>query len=145
MDKRGIARHRRIRRAISRKKEDAVVAEAEIRAQIAAGTFDPNPPRPTVDAMTFAKFAMQELLPWSAFHSSPSHHAGQKRTVEKQLIPFFGENFCWDEIETKQIEDCKQFRRRQRSRCKDWKRQKPISTSTVNRELSCIKTIFDRR
>ena len=142
VDGKGIPRQRRIRRSIGRKKEDAVAAEVEIRAQIAAGTFDPNPPRPIVEAMTFANFAMQEFMPWSALHHSPSHHAGQKRTVEKQLIPFFGEVLCLDEIETKQIEDYKQFRCRQRSRCKYWKRQKPISTSTVNRELSCIKTIF---
>ena len=48
VDDEGVPRQRRIRRPISGKKEDAVAAEVQIRTQIAAGTFNPNPPGPKV-------------------------------------------------------------------------------------------------
>ena len=144
VDVEGVLRHRRIRRPISRKKEDAVAAEVQIRTQIAAGTFNPNPPKPKVASPKFAVFALEEFLQWSATNHSPAHHTEQERMLLDHIIPFFGEEICLDEITTKHIETYQRQRKGQKYQHRHWKRAKRTTAATVNRELSCIKSVLKR-
>ena len=140
-DERGVRRSKRIRRKIGSKKSEAVEAEARIRSEIAAGTFDPNPPKVASSPTLFATFALEEFLPWSEMRHSESHHRELNRMLTSRLIPYF-QGLHLHEITAKRIEDYLQTRDGQPYRSTGWKQAKRTTPATVNRELHAIKAVF---
>ena len=141
VDVAGVRRQKRVRKKIGTKKQDAIAAEAQIRAQIAAGTFDPDPPVLAAGAVLFSDFCRLEFAPWSQMQHSPKHHDEQLRMLESKMIPFF-KGLYLHEITTKRIEDYKQGRKGERYTRRGWKTAKKTKAATVNRELACIKGVF---
>ena len=143
VDEEGVLRDTRIRRPISIRKKDAEAAEIQIKIQIAAGTYNPRPPRPKVTIPKLAEFT-EEFLQWSETNHSPAHHTEQERMLRDHIIPFFGTETRLDQITTKHIETYQRQRKGQKYQHRTWKRTKRTSSATVNRELSCIKSVFKR-
>lgn len=137
----GVPRTKRIRKKIGTKKSEAVEAEARIRGEIAAGTYNPDPPRRAESAITFADFVAKEFLPWSEVQHSDSHHSGLKYVLTIRMKPHFGD-LQLQEITTKRIEDYKLARRSQSYRGKGWTKAKRTSAATVNREIAALKAVF---
>ena len=134
-------RRRRHRKRIGTRKKEAEEAEAQIRTQIAAGTFNPGGDTSRA-SMPFAKFVEDEFLPWSHAEHSATHHKQQVRICTQLLIPFFGD-LLLEDVPTKRIEDYKRLRHKAKFQGpgKPDKRRK-IKPATVNRELACLKVIF---
>ena len=139
-DPKGLPRRRRIRKKVGPRKQEAIEAEAQIRGQIAAGTYDPEPLE-AIKPTLFKDFCEEEFLPWSRIQHSSAHHTELGRMLTARLIPFF-EGLHLHEIVTKRVEDYKLARRGQRYRLEHWGRSKKTSAATVNRELSCLKIVF---
>jgi integrase len=140
-DDEGVPRSKRIRKKISTLKSEATVAEGMIRAQIAAGNYDPRPPVIVEAPRLFVDLVADEFLPWSKMQHSPAHHEQLKRVLLGRIGGAFA-GLTLHEITTKRITDFMQQRRRQRFKTHGGHKQKPTSAATVNRELAAIKVVF---
>ena len=140
VDANGVPRQRRIRRKIGPRRGDAVEAETQIRAQIAAGTYDPDPVEPTLPVM-FADFCEEEFLPWSKTEHSASHHDNLQRMLRVRWMPYLADHSL-AEVTTKQIEDYKSRRKGEAYKGTGWGQSKRTSAATVNRELAAIKVVY---
>ncbi|HCK75603.1 MAG TPA: hypothetical protein DHW07_00490 [Gammaproteobacteria bacterium] len=131
----------RIKKKIGIRKADAVDAEATIRAQVAAGTYEPGPVAAKTTSKLFADFCIDDFLPWSAAEHSANHHNQQRRFVVTRLIPYM-DGLRLNEITTKMVEDYKRVRFNEKFRLPGWRKSKKTKPGTVNRELFCLKAIF---
>ena len=122
------------------KKQAAIEAEAQIRSQIAAGTFSLEPVE-VIKPVLFQKFCEDEFLPWSKMTHSPAHHTELTRMLSKRLIPYF-EGLHLLEINAKRIEDYRRARKGERYRSPGWRHSKRTSAATVNRELAALRVVF---
>jgi len=133
----------RIRKSIGTRRRDAVAAEVQIRAQIAAGTYVPEdeqlPQPPPPRRPSFEDFALDEFLPWCQSNRSETHYVQQERILKQHLIPVIG-GLRMDEISQKRIEDYCQGRRGKRFQ--SGKHRKRVKPATVNRELFCLKAVM---
>ena len=136
-----VLRSKRIKKKIGTRRSEALEAEARIRAAIAAGDYDPDPPVVLERPVNLREFVTEEFLPWSAVQHSPAHASELKRMLETRILPFF-EGFALGDITTKHIEDYKRLRKGQSYRGDGWKRPKRTSPATVNRELAALKVVF---
>ena len=137
----------RIRKKIGTRKRETEIAEAQIRAEMAAGTFVPPEERQAEEEaekpriLLFKEFAEDEYLPWSEAEHSPSHYKQQRRIVLTHLATYF-KGLYLHEITTKRIEDYKRQRRGAAIKVQTRKKAKKVKPATVNRELACIKALF---
>jgi len=135
---------RRYRQRIGTKRKDAEEAQSQIKVKIAAGEFVPPDERQREETtgpqpVLLADFARNDFLPWSETQHSRNHYERQAIALRRHLIPYF-EGCYLDNITAKQIENYKIMRLR--TRYVAGKKTKPVNKATVNRELSCLKTLF---
>jgi len=135
---------KRYRQKIGTRRRDAEEALNQIKVKIAAGDFVPIEERKWEEdtgqeSVPFADFARNDFLPWSETQHSRNHYIRQEKALRVHLIPYFEGRYL-HEVTTKQIEDFKTMR--VRARYVAGKKTKPVSKSTVNRELSCLKMLF---
>jgi integrase len=140
VDSQGVRRQKRIRKRISIKKQDAIDTEANIRAQIAAGIYDPDPIE-AVGSIAFTDFVRDEFMPWSKMQHSAAHHAELDRMLYGRCSQHFG-NLVLPDINSKRITDYMQARVGEIYTRKGWLAPKRTTPATVNRELAALKAMF---
>lgn len=118
-----------------RNRRDAETVEAAFRTQLALGRIGikQKPKAPSFGD------AVKDFLKWSKIERATTTH----RRIEFSFAPllsYFGETVKTDKIEKKHIESFISHRISQTSR----KTGKPITRETVNRELCCLKMLFQR-
>lgn len=135
---------KRRRQKIGTVKKDAEEALNKIKVKIAAGEFVPLDegkrqaslePQPVL----FETFAVEDFLPWSEVTHSSRHFGNTELIVRVHLIPHFGEKDL-KKINTKHLEDY--LGKRSRSTYVSGKGKRRVKSSTVNRDIACIKLLF---
>lgn len=131
----------RIRKKISIRKAEAIDAETALRAQIAAGTYEPGPVAAEATSKLFEDFCVNDFLPWSEAVHSAGHHVNVLRILTTRWIPYFSGKHL-NEITTKQIDEYKRKRVNSQFTRPGWRKSKKTKPGTVNRELACLKAVF---
>jgi integrase len=130
-----------------RNKRNAEVVERAFRTQIARNEFgiDAKKPVPTYNA------AMKEFLLWcQTEHAARPATTRRYATSSKALIEYFGDKSL-DQITPDDVQKFKQWRSKQKKQAPNTKLRKSkkaasnavIKPATVNRELACLKIVFN--
>lgn len=143
VDDEGTPRTKLVKRKIGPKKAEATTAESMIRSQIAAGTYNPNPPKIVEAPRQFAKFVADEFLPWSKMQHSAAHHEQLRSVLQGRIGKAFS-GLTLHEITSKRITDYMQARHGQPYKQKGWRASKRTTAATVNRELAAIKVVMSQ-
>ena len=110
--------------------------EAAYRVKLAKGEVGIEPKR---EAPTF-KQAMKDFLAWSkAEHTARPNTYIRYQTSSKPLLRFF-KDIPLDKITVESVEKYKTARSKQ----KGIRTEKKLKPATVNRELACLKALFNR-
>ena len=133
----------RLKKKAGTLKKEAEVLEAEIRVQLAAGTYTIEEDRPplVVAVDSFKDFVVENFLPWSELHHAESHHERLTGIITRHLLPRFGK-MDLSKISRADVIAYGLDRRKSTHRKKGWKKAKPVSPATVNREIACLGAIF---
>lgn len=110
--------------------------EAAYRVKLAKGEvgIEEKPPVPDF------KTAMKGFLAWSDFeHAAKSNTRRRYKTSSKALLRFFKDTPL-DRITSDSVEDFKRWRIKQKGE----RTNKSLRPATVNRELACLKKLFNR-
>jgi integrase len=110
--------------------------EAAYRVKLAKGEvgIEERPPAPNL------KDAMKDFLAWSKFeHSSKPNTQKRYKTSSKALLRYF-KDMPLDRITSDLVEDFKRWRMKQKGE----RTNKKLRPATVNRELACLKILFNR-
>ncbi len=130
-------------------KTDARVIEAAYRTQLAKGEVGIEPPEEREPIPNFSQ-AMKDFLEWSeAEHAA--HPGTHRRYVisSKALLRYFG-NTAIDKITSEDVEKFKAARAKQKKAPAGKKSKRTAKTgkqlrpAKVNRELACLKHLFNR-
>ncbi len=126
-------------------KRDAEAVERAYRTQIAKGEVGIETKKPA----PFFSAAMKEFLLWcKTEHAAKPATTRRYETSSKALLNFFGEKPL-DQITPDDVEKFKQWRTKQRKQPPAKKKSKKTATgkvimpATVNRELACLKIVFN--
>ena len=128
-------------------KRDAEAVERAFRTQIAKGELGIEAKKP----VPFFSAAMKEFLHWcQTEHAAKPATARRYATSSKALIEYFGDKPL-DQITPDDVQKFKQWRSKQKKQppTKKLKKNKKaasnatIKPATVNRELACLKIVFN--
>jgi integrase len=123
----------------STKTKDMVAArqiEAAYRVKLAKGEVGIEERQPAPDFKT----AMTDFLAWSKFeHSAKSNTHRRYTTSSKALLRYFKDTPL-DRITSDSVEGFKRWRMKQKGE----RTNKKLCPATVNRELACLKILFNR-
>ncbi len=129
----------------SRNERTAEAIERAYRTQLEKGEVGIVPAKPTPTL----KQALEAFLEWSkAEHAAHPNTTKRYVTASKPLLRYFG-NVRLDGIDREKVEAYKAWRLRQRRlppvKAKSNKKQtRQLRPATVNRELACLKILFNR-
>jgi len=133
-----------------RNKRDAVDIQAAYRTKLAKGEVGIEEPKPPKRVPTLVA-AMKSFLVWSEQeHAAHPNSHRRYQISSKALLSYFG-NAAIDSITSDDVEKFKIFRAKQKKLAPGKKAMKPrkgsakqIRPATVNRELACLKHLFNR-
>lgn len=133
-----------------RNKRDAADIQAAYRTKLAKGEVGIEEPKPPKRVPTFTQ-AMKDFLEWSEQeHASHPNTHRRYQISSKALVRYFG-NTPIDSVTSDDVEKFKTQRAKQKKLAPGKKVKRPrkalgkqLRPATVNRELACLKHLFNR-
>jgi integrase len=110
--------------------------EAAYRVKLAKGEvgIEERPPAPEF------KTAMKDFLAWSKFEHSAKPNTHRRYTTSSKALLRYFKDTPLDRITSDSVEDFKRWRLKQKGE----RTNKKLRPATVNRELACLKILFNR-